>query len=129
MADFVPFDPSIHEPKDIGLGGPSTEYLVTIDSPDGQVMVVPSIWWDKEGNPTFLGNLETGDINQDDILKFVDAYEKETKQSFPRFGQAGVKDNYRIADRFASTRSQQGGASSVPLVNALDKDFSNINVD
>jgi len=126
MSDFVPFNPSIHEPKDIGLGGPSTEYLVTIDSPDGQVMVVPSIWWDKEGNPTFLGDLETGDIAVEDILKNVQEYEQETKQSFPRFGTAGVPDNYRIADRFAASRSKAGGASKVPLINALDKDFSSL---
>lgn len=126
MAEFQPFDPNIHKPKDIGLGGPSTEYLVTIDSPDGQVMVVPSIWWDEKGNPTFLGNIETGEIDQDKIVDLVTQYEKNMNQMFPRFGQAGVSDNYRIADRFATSRSKTGGASKVPLINALDQDFSEI---
>ena len=115
MPKLVPFDPEQHTPKDIGLGGPSTEYLVTIDSPEGEVMVVPSIWWNEEGEPTFLGNLETNEIDQNNILQLVQDYEKETKLSFPRFGKAGVEDNYKLADQWAMKRSKEGGASEVPL--------------
>ena len=74
MADLIPFDPSIHAPQDIGLGGPSTEYLITIDGPDNQVLVVPSIWWHDKGNPIFLGNIETNKINEDEIIELVQKY-------------------------------------------------------
>jgi len=124
MADLIPFDPSMHTPQDVGFGSPSTEYLITIDGPDGQVIVVPSIWWNSEGNPVFLGDIETDKINQQEILDLVQQYEESTKERFPRFGKAGIADNYRIADRFAQTRSKAGGASSIPLTRALDQEFS-----
>lgn len=126
MADFVPFNPSIHTPQDIGLGGPSTEYLITIDGPDGEVIVVPSIWWNDEGNPVFFGDMQTNEINQQDILEQVMRYEESTNERFPRFGKVGVPDNYRIADRFAQSRSQAGGASMIPLTQALEQDFSTL---
>jgi hypothetical protein len=124
MAELIPFDPSIHAPQDVGFGAPSTEYLVTIDGPDGEVIVVPSIWWNEEGKPVFLGDMETDQIYQTDILDLVKKYEDSTKERFPRFGKAGVPDNYRIADRFAQTRSKAGGASTTPLTRALDQEFS-----
>jgi hypothetical protein len=124
MADLIPFDPSMHAPQDIGLGGPSTEYLITIDGPDNQVLVVPSIWWDDKGNPIFIGNIETNKINEDEIIELVQKYESTTGEKFPRFGETNNPDNYTIADRFAQFRSKQGGASEVPLTRALDLNFS-----
>jgi len=120
MAKLVPFDPEIHTPQDIGLGGPSTEYLVTIDSSDGEVMVVPSIWWDEEGNPELLGDVEKiknneFGIDEDAVRNIVAEYEKETGNTFPRFGKAGVEDNYKLADAWAQQRSKDGGASEVPI--------------
>lgn len=120
MPKLIPFDPSIHKPKDIGFGGPSTEFLVTIDSPDGQVMVVPSIWWDEEGNPQLLGDIEKiknneWGIDEDAVRNMVKDYEKETGYTFPRFGKAGVEDNYKLADLWAQERSKAGGASEVPI--------------
>ena len=124
MAELIPFDPSMHTPQDVGFGSPSTEYLVTIDGPDGEVIVVPSIWWNSEGNPVFLGDMQTDQINQEEILNLVQQYEASTQERFPRFGKVGVPDNYRIADRFAQTRSKAGGASTTPLTRALNQEFS-----
>lgn len=115
MPKLVPFDPEQHTPKDIGLGGPSTEYLITVDSPDGKVMVVPSIWWDEKGEPAFIGDLNEDKIYVEDIIKIAQDYEKETGLSFPRFGEAGNPDNYKLADTWAMKRSKAGGASEVPL--------------
>ena len=124
MPNVVPFDPSKHKPQDIGLGGPSTEYLITVEDENNQVIVVPSIWWDEKGTPQFIGNPETNEIDYDRVMQLVQDYEQETQQMFPRFGDASNTDNYNIADRFAQTRSEKGGASTVPLVNALDPKFS-----
>jgi hypothetical protein len=55
---LVPFDKDIHTPRDVGFGGPSTEYTMTVDAPDGQVAVIPSIWWDTNGEPVVLDQRE-----------------------------------------------------------------------
>lgn len=39
------FDPARHKPKDIGLGGPSTEYLVTGQDDAGRWFNYPTIQW------------------------------------------------------------------------------------
>jgi hypothetical protein len=99
-----PFDPNKHQPRDVGLGGLSTEYTVTQDSPDGNVWVVPSIWWDQNGDPVVLKD-------EQQINQLAKQYEQSTGREFPRF-PAG---QYELADQWAQNRSAQGGASAVPL--------------
>ena len=103
-----PFNPSKHKPKDVGLGGLSTEYLVTQDAPDGSVWVIPSIWWDQNGEPMLIKD-------QAQIQRLAQEYEAATGALFPRFG----KGDYKTADAWARQRSSAGGASAVPLVNAV----------
>lgn len=106
-----PFNYKKHKPQDVGLGGPSTEYLVTLDSPDGNVWVVPSIWWDEEGNPTLVEN-------QDKVFELAKQYEKENNVMFPRFPQG----EYKQADMFAQARSKAGGASKGLLAKDISKE-------
>ena len=105
---FEPFNPAKHQPADVGLGGMSTEYLVTQDAPDGSVWVIPSIWWDKNGNPMLVED-------QEQIQRLAQEYETATGSLFPRFGER----DYETADAWARKRSDSGGASDVPLVNAM----------
>ena len=106
-----PFNYKKHKPQDVGLGGLSTEYLVTLDSPDGGVWVVPSIWWDEEGNPTLVEN-------QDKVFEIAKQYEKENNVMFPRFPQG----EYKQADMFAQARSKAGGASKGLLARDISKE-------
>ena len=112
MADFIlePFDNKKHTPQDVGLGGPSTEYLITVDSPDGGVMVIPSIWWDEEGKPQLIED-------QDEAVSLALEYEKGNDKQFPRFAPKAYKE----ADAFAQKRSKAGGASKEPLAINLNK--------
>lgn len=112
MADFIlePFDPSKHTPTDVGLGGPSTEYLITVDSPEGGVMVIPSIWWDEEGKPQLIED-------QGEAVSLALEYEKGNDKQFPRFAPKAYKE----ADQFAQQRSKAGGASKAPLALSLEK--------
>eukprot|EP00481_Brizalina_sp_1-RS-2013_P001474 TRINITY_DN3693_c0_g1_i1.p1 TRINITY_DN3693_c0_g1~~TRINITY_DN3693_c0_g1_i1.p1 ORF type:complete len:123 (-),score=19.81 TRINITY_DN3693_c0_g1_i1:41-409(-) len=84
-----PFDYNKHKPQDVGLGGPSTEYLVTLDSPDGGVWVVPSIWWDEEGNPTLVEN-------QDKVFEIAKQYEKETMLCSLDFLKENINKQMRL---------------------------------
>jgi hypothetical protein len=105
---FEPFNPSKHKPKDVGLGGLSTEYLVTQDAPDGSVWVIPSIWWDQSGEPMLIED-------QEQIQKLAQEYEAATGSLFPRFGER----DYETADAWARQRSSTGGATNTPLVNVM----------
>jgi len=110
-----PFDYKKDTPKDVGLGGPSTEYLITLDSPDGGVWVIPSIWWDKKGKPTLLDPKVEG--NQKKAFDLAKQYEKDTGKKFPRYD----KGAYGQADNFAIKRSHEGGASSSYLAAPKNK--------
>jgi hypothetical protein len=106
---LVPFDPAIHTPQDVGLGEPgsvSTEYIATVDAPDGSVMLIPTIWWDAEGNPKLFEREDT-----DKAIELAIDYEQSTGKQFPRF-PAGA---YAEADDYAISRSRAGGASQTPL--------------
>ena len=100
---LVPFDKDLHTPRDVGLGGLSSEYTMTVDAPDGQVAVIPSIWWDADGEPVVL--------DQRDAERRSFEYEQQTGKQFPRFPAGG----YELADEYAQARSSQGGASESPL--------------
>ena len=92
---MVPFDPRQHKARDIGLGGPSTEYLATEYDPTGKVMNYPQIWWDKAGNPRLL--------DPDAAYDMAQRYEQTTGESFPRFPSISA------AEFAAENRSALGG--------------------
>lgn len=96
-----PFDPATNQPRDIGLGGPSTEYLGTATDAYGQPYNFPTIWWDDQGNPHLL--------DQSNALAFMDEYEALTGKYAPRFDSMGA------AEWAAKNRSAQGGATDNAL--------------
>lgn len=112
MAKLEPFDYTKHKAQDVGLGGPSTEYLITVDSPEGGVMVIPSIWWDAEGKPQHIKD-------QRQAVKLAQDYEASSKKQFPRFAPKAYKE----ADSWAASRSKAGGATKGFL--ATDKVLEN----
>lgn len=71
-----PFDPSRHEPQDLGLGGLSTEYLETGYDDDGRVINYPTVWFDREGKAYFLPQA---------ARSLALDYEAVTGRRFPRF--------------------------------------------
>jgi len=93
---FEPFDPSKHKPQDMGLGGMSTEYISGQTMPDGSVMNYPTIWFDPQGKAVLM--------DPRDAFDFALDYEARSGKKFPRYGNAG------IADEFAMHRSAMGGA-------------------
>ena len=102
-----PFDPEKNVGQDVfGVGEPSTEYLTTIKLEDGSAMVVPSIWWDKEGKPRFFGDLESKTPDEGTVRLMAESYEQVTGKMFPRF------ENVTDADKFARARSKAGGANN-----------------
>ncbi len=104
-----PFNPKKHKPQDVGFGGPSTEYLITVDAPDGGVMVIPSIWWDAKGEPTL--------VDQKEAIKQAKKYEEFSGLQFPRFAPKAYKE----ADEFARSRSASGGATQNELASKPSK--------
>lgn len=98
---LVPFNPDIHTPKDVGLGGPSTEFLITEEAPGGGFWNIPSIWWDSSGNPQIL----PAEQAQARAL----AFEELTGKRFPRFASP------EEGSESAKQRSQSGGASKSML--------------
>lgn len=108
MADYLPrnflapFDPSTMKPKDVGLGGPSTEYLSTEYDQFGNALNVPLIWWDRDGNPHMM--------TPDNALALAQTYEAQNPgRRAPRYNNIGQ------AVEFAQHRSANGGASTTPL--------------
>lgn len=95
-----PFDPSKHNPKDVGLGGPSTEYLMTFEAPDGGYWNVPSIWWGPNGNAYYFPEGKS-----DDVWNMAKEWEDKTGERFPRY------DTMEGAEMAAARRSEEGGAS------------------
>ena len=110
-ASLIPFDSKLHKPQDLGLGGLSTEYTATVDAPDGSVFLIPTIWWDSEGKPTYIKDT-------DKAAALALEYEKTTGKQFPRF-PAGA---YKEADKYAADRSKAGGASVSPLARDVIKE-------
>jgi len=106
VSALMPFDPAVNKPKDVGLGGPSTEYLATDLHPQGGTFNYPSIWWDASGNPVLL----EGDAAYDQALQ----YEQTTGQRFPFYPQdtlENLKTGNSHAVDAAKMRSKNGGAS------------------
>tara|TARA_R110002126_G_scaffold19559_1_gene73462 strand:+ start:235 stop:609 length:375 start_codon:yes stop_codon:yes gene_type:complete len=109
--NLEPFDYTKHKPQDVGLGGPSTEYLITVDSPEGGVMVIPSIWWDEEGKPILIKD-------QREAVSLAKDYEETTNKQFPRFAAKAYKE----ADSWAAKRSKAGGASKAFLARDIKEE-------
>jgi hypothetical protein len=94
-----PFDPSKHDPQDLGLGGVSTEYLATDYDEKGRVINYPTVWFDRSGKAYFLPKA---------ALSLALDYEAATGKRFPRF------DNTGEAVERAEHRSAMGGALASP---------------
>lgn len=92
-----PFDPAVDKPQDVGLGGPSTEYLTGATDPWGNEFNYPRIWW-VNGKPTLL----SPEAAYEQALK----YEASTGKLFPRYR------NPEAASFAAENRSAQGGAET-----------------
>lgn len=100
-----PYDPNVNVAQDIGLGGPSTEYLATADDPYGAAFNYPTIWWDMMGNPQLLD----GDQAYNQAIQ----YEVDSGVRFPRYESQGQ------AETFAQNRSLMGGGDVAPLGSIL----------
>lgn len=90
-----PFDPAVNTPQEVGLGGPSTEYLTGSQDPWGNEFNYPRIWW-IDGQPVLL----SPEAAYEQALK----YEAATGKLFPRYRNSGA------ADFAAQNRSALGGA-------------------
>lgn len=100
-----PYDPAVNKPQDVGLGGPSTEYLATANDPYGQPFNYPQIWYDMNGNPHLL----EGDAAYNQAVD----YEVNSGVRFPRYDTMGA------AETFAQNRSIVGGAEKFKLGSIL----------
>lgn len=98
---LVPFDHRTMKPKDVGLGGPSTEYLATVFDSEGRPVNIPLIWWTPSGQPVLM--------NEQNALSFFNDYESKANALAPRYSTIGQ------AVEFAMHRSALGGASRRPL--------------
>lgn len=96
-----PYKTGYDFPQDVGLGGPSTEYIATEYDPSGRVMNFPQIWYDQQGVAHLLP--------QDDAYSRALAYEASSALRFPRYSSTGQ------ADFYAQNRSALGGAETEPL--------------
>lgn len=96
MLELEPFDASKHKERDVGLGGPSTEYLATEYDLEGKPFNFPQIWWDVGGNPHKL--------TPQQAYERAIRYEQETGKRFPRFNSIDE------AVGAAEGRSAGGGA-------------------
>lgn len=95
-----PFNPRTDVPTDVGLGGPSTEYLMGTQDPMGNEVNYPQIWW-QGGQPTLL--------NPDQAYDRSVQYEQATGLMAPRYRNDGA------ATFAAENRSALGGAEVAPL--------------
>lgn len=95
-----PFDPATDKPQNVGLGGPSTEYLAGAQDPWGNEFNYPTIWW-INGKPTLL----SPEAAYEQALR----YEAATGKLFPRYRNSGA------ATFAAENRSALGGAETGPL--------------
>jgi len=99
-----PFDPESDAPRDVGLGWPSTEYLMTEEAPDGGFWNIPSVWW-RDG--------EAFRLSPEQAMEMALRYEQVTGKKFPRFDDSGA------GSFSAMNRSAMGGAMNNPLAGYL----------
>jgi hypothetical protein len=99
-----PFEAGKDMPKDVGLGGPSAEYLAGAQDPWGNEFNYPRIWW-MNGEPVLL--------SEEEAYKRALEYESATGQYFPRYR------NSEASTFAAQNRSAMGGAELGPLATML----------
>lgn len=90
-----PYDPARDVAKDVGFGGPSTEYLATAQDPYGAAFNYPTIWYDMYGNAQVLDPQQAYDQSIN--------YEQAAGIGFPRYKTIGN------AVTAAENRSAMGG--------------------
>ena len=108
---LVPFDPKVHKAQDLGLGekgSVSTEFLVTMDAPNGGVWNIPSIWFNEDGKAQVF------DEQTSARLAFEHEKGSAGKGQFHRFNDIDSAVNSAIA------RSKAGGASKTPLFELIE---------
>lgn len=98
---LAPFDPTVNTPRDMGLGGVSTEYTSTDLDQSGRPMNYPQIWWDKQREPHML--------SPEQAYSQAIGYEKGTLNSFPRYDSLGQ------AEFAAQNRSAMEGGELGPI--------------
>ena len=99
-----PFNPETNTPRDVGLGGPSTEYIATSQDENGVPFNFPRIWW-TNGEPMLLP--------EEEARYRALQYEQATGERFPRF------DTFGAGGFSAMNRSAMGGAQLGPLTSRL----------
>lgn len=105
---LAPYNPKVNRPKDIGLGGPSTEYTATVDTPQGTYKVIPQIWWGaKNGKPQL--------VPEDAARGLAALTERVMGRSFPEYPTPDQ------ADLDAELRSKRGGAEQQSLMDYADE--------
>jgi len=108
---LVPFNPDIHVPQDLGLGEKgslSTEFTTTMDSPDGRVWNIPTVWFDEDGK----GHALDAGI----AARLAFDFEKQNPNGqFPRF------DDVDTAVSSSEARSKLGGATHTPAFEIFSK--------
>ncbi|QIG67748.1 hypothetical protein PP747_gp047 [Rhizobium phage RHph_Y38] len=104
---LAPYDPKINTPQDVGLGGPSTEYTATVDTPQGTYKNIPQLWWKKNGQPLL--------VPEDTARGLASLTERVTGRSFPEY------QTPEEADLEASMRSKAGGAEKQSLMDYADE--------
>lgn len=105
-----PFNPG--EKVDNSDGSYSTERTVTVQMPDGQWAVVPSLWMENNSPRDYAPE---GD---DYIAEISNEYETSSKKKFPRFSSIDE------AEKFAVERSAGGGASTTLLASDEEPDWN-----
>lgn len=101
---IAPYDPKTDRPKDVGLGGESTEYLANSADEYGMEMLYPTIWW-RDGKPVVLSSDASQRIAAD--------YERAGLGLFPRY------DNPSAASEAALARSRAGGAQQGSILDMV----------
>lgn len=100
LRGMKPFNPETDRPQDVGLGGPSTEYLAGARDEMGNEFNYPQIW--------YIGGRAVLLPPEEAYQKAIE-YEAATGKYFPRYRNEG-------ASGFAAqNRSALGGAEMGPL--------------
>jgi hypothetical protein len=105
---YRPFDPELDQPRLNPDGSVSTEITRTVQTPDGEWVNVPSLWWDEGGG----ASTDLGQRTDDQLAELAGQYEQRSGEQFPHFG------TLEEAEQSAVARSAGGGASQTPLAQA-----------
>ncbi len=104
-----PFNPEDGVPRQNEDGTQSTELTATIEM-DGQVALVPTLYFDRAGNA-----VDIGELGPEGVAEVALLYEEISGKQFPRFSTEAE------ANEFAKQRSQGGGATKAPLAQEAEE--------